>query len=184
MAAAFGYVPFQTLVPVVLLGLVAAVAVATPALLRHDPRAALLRVTRVLLVGALLAILAVTLSGGGGTGVNLIPGAGIRAELDNANRDLGLLNLAGNVLMFVPVGFLIPLATRSGFRRALAACVVISVAVELFQLTLARSFDVDDVFLNAFGGALGAAVAVAGAILWRRARVAAPETLLGEGPQG
>ena len=64
MASAFGYVPFQMLVPVVLLGLVTAVAVATPALLRGDPCSALLRVSRVLLGGALLAILAVTLSGG------------------------------------------------------------------------------------------------------------------------
>ena len=50
--------------------------------------------------------------------------------MNNVNQDLGLLNLVGNVLMFMSVGFLIPLATRSGFRRALAACVAISVAVE------------------------------------------------------
>lgn len=104
--------------------------------------------------------------------------------MNNVNQDLGLLNLVGNVLMFMPVGFLIPLATRSGFRRALAACVAISVAVELLQLTLARSFDVDDVLLNTIGGGLGAAFAVTFVTLWRRARVASPRALFGEGPQG
>lgn len=181
--SALGYVPFQTLVPVGLLGLVAALAAVIPALLRRDPRTALLRVTRVLLGGALLAILAVTLIGGGGTGINLIPGAGIRSELHNVNRGLGLLNLVGNVLMFVPIGFLIPLATRAGFRRALAACVASSVAVELVQLTLARSLDIDDVLLNAVGGALGAALAVAAVTRWG-ARVAPPDALWADRVQG
>jgi glycopeptide antibiotics resistance protein len=120
-------------------------------------------------VGALLAVLAVTtMNGPGGTGVNLMPGSGIRTTLNNVNRDLGLLNLVGNVVMFAPVGFLMPLATRLSLRGVVVVCVSLSVSVELLQLMLGRSLDVDDVLLNTFGGALGAAAGVTVAAWLRR----------------
>jgi glycopeptide antibiotics resistance protein len=97
-----------------------------------------------------------------------MPGSGIRTALTNVNRDLGLLNLVGNVVMFAPVGFLLPLATRMSLRGAVAVCASLSVSVELLQLMLGRSLDVDDVLLNTLGGALGAAAGVAVAAWLRR----------------
>jgi hypothetical protein len=160
--SALRYVPVGALTLAVLLGVLAATVAAVPALRRGEPAVATRSAARVLLVGAVLAVLAVTtMSGADGTGVNLTPGVGIRTALSNVNRDLGLLNLLGNVIMFVPVGFLMLLTTRLGFRGVQGACVALSVAVELLQLWLGRTFDVDDVLLNALGSALGAAAGVA-----------------------
>lgn len=166
----------DTLSLAVLVGLFAAVAATFPALRRRDTAAAMLSASRVLLVGALLAVLAVTtMNGAGGTGVNLTPGSGIRSALSNVNRDLGLLNLVGNVVMFAPVGFLLPLATRLGIRGVVAICASLSVTVELLQLMLGRSLDIDDVLLNTLGGAFGAAVGVTVAA-WLRRRSSHPRS--------
>lgn len=172
LVSAFRYLPIETLVVSVLLGVVVAVVAMVPALRRREPAAAMLRATRVLLAGSVLAILVVTMmSGAGGTGANLMPGAGIRTALNNPNRGLGLLNLLGNVVMFVPVGFLLPLAGRLRFRTAVASCAVLSAMIELVQLLMGRSLDVDDVLLNTLGGAVGAVLGVAvGAGLRRCAR--------------
>ena len=55
-------------------------------------------------------------------------------------------NLLGNVVIFVPVGFFMPMASR--YR--------LSLCVETFQLlTKVGSFDVDDLLLNTIGGLVG-----------------------------
>ncbi|HSE09807.1 MAG TPA: VanZ family protein [Nocardioidaceae bacterium] len=159
---AFRYVPIEVLAVAVLVGLLAAAGAVLPSLRRRETAAAAVIATRVLLVGSVLAVLAVTMmSGAGGTGVNLMPGAGIRSALSNVNRDLGLLNLLGNVVMFAPVGFLASIGTRLRFRGVVGACLVLSAAVEVLQLMLGRSLDVDDVLLNTLGGAAGAALGLA-----------------------
>jgi glycopeptide antibiotics resistance protein len=122
----------------------------------------------VLLVGAVLAALAVTMVGSvGGIGVNLVPGAGIRGELDNVNHGLGMLNVLGNMVMFVPIGFLLPLALFWRWQKSSVSCVALSVVMEVAQLAVGRSADIDDVLLNAVGGALGAALGVCAAPLLR-----------------
>ena len=165
------YIPVELLALTVLLATIAAVAAAVPALLRRDVYGAAITAARVLLGGAVLAVLAVTLVGGaGGTGVNLAPGAGIRAGFDNVNGELGLVNVLGNVAMFVPVGFLVPLATSLRFLGGVAACGILSVAVEVLQLAAGRSLDIDDVLLNTSGGAVGAAVGITLEVLLQRRR--------------
>ncbi len=122
-------------------------------------------------MGAVLAVLAVTLTGGApATGVNLVPGEGIRTALRNANSELGLVNLVGNVVMFVPVGLLLPLATRLRFGGTVAMCAALSVLVECVQLTLGRSLDVDDVLLNTLGGVVGAVLGLGLPRLFRPGR--------------
>ena len=165
---AFRYIPWEPLLLAVVLAAVASVAASLPALQRGDARGAWTAVTRVLLAGAVLAVLVVTLTGGAaGTGVNLVPGEGIRTALRNANSELGLVNLVGNVVMFVPVGLLLPLATRLRFGGTVAACAALSVLVECVQLTLGRSLDVDDVLLNTLGGVVGAVLGL-GVLMLRR----------------
>ena len=66
-------------------------------------------------------------------------------------------NLVGNVLVFVPFGFLMPMASK---ERSLIATVcysfVLSLVVEISQILLkVGSFDVDDLLLNTVGGILG-----------------------------
>lgn len=69
-----------------------------------------------------------------------------------------VINLAGNVVMFVPLGFFVSAVwekCRSFFRTVLCAAGMI-VTVELLQLvTLLGSCDVDDLILNLVGVAVG-----------------------------
>lgn len=159
--SALRYVPIEALTLIVLVGLAAGAVAALPALRRGDNTAAVVTAARVLLGGTVLAVIAVTMSGTGEGGVNLTPGAGIQSALSNANRDLGLLNLLGNVVMFAPVGLLAPVATRLRLGGVVMACLALSVSVETLQLTLGRNFDADDILLNTLGGAAGAATGVA-----------------------
>lgn len=70
-------------------------------------------------------------------------------------------NLAGNVLIFVPAGFFIPVLWKSkkGFLFTVCAAFEISLLMESLQLIFrVGSFDVDDLILNTLGGILGYAL--------------------------
>ena len=66
-------------------------------------------------------------------------------------------NLAGNILIFVPYGFFISVASRErGFFKTLFFSMGLSLCVEIIQLfTRVGSLDVDDILLNTIGGVLG-----------------------------
>ena len=66
-------------------------------------------------------------------------------------------NLFGNILIFVPFGFFIAMASSSRrFFKALFNSLGLSLCVEVLQLvTRVGSFDVDDILLNTIGGVLG-----------------------------
>lgn len=94
--------------------------------------------------------------------VNLVPARTVVGII----RDfpgLVIQQLVGNVVMFAPLGFLLPLLSTRHRRFAMAAAVGLSVSVgiELVQLALLltlssrRSVDVDDVILNVAGACLG-----------------------------
>ena len=66
------------------------------------------------------------------------------------------INLIGNVAVFVPVGFFVPLLWRGGtLRRALLAGACASLLLELTQLPLGRCADVDDLWTNTLGALVG-----------------------------
>lgn len=69
-----------------------------------------------------------------------------------------VVNLAGNVVMFVPLGLLLPAAFQRKprlWKTLLVSGLLIS-AVEMAQLlTLLGSCDVDDLLLNLLGAAIG-----------------------------
>lgn len=89
---------------------------------------------------------------------NFTPFKTIKMYIDYAYKLNSVENLAGNVLVFVPFGFLFPLVAREGekfFVMFLNAFVFI-LGIEVFQLFSAfGAFDVDDIFLNCLGAALG-----------------------------
>jgi glycopeptide antibiotics resistance protein len=70
-----------------------------------------------------------------------------------------LADLFGNVLLFAPLGFLLPLLVPTIRRwwQVLAVGAGISLLVELYQLTwpLVRNASVDDLLMNALGALLG-----------------------------
>jgi hypothetical protein len=161
--SALRYLPIEGLALAALIGLGVAFAVGVPALRRGDLAQAIRSIAVVLLMGAVAAMLVATMSTGSAGGSNWIPGAGIRSAIHNVNRSLGLVNLIGNVAMFMPIGFLLPLASRLRFTPTVAVCALMSALVELQQLTAARSLDVDDVLLNTVGGAVGGLFGIAAA---------------------
>lgn len=69
-----------------------------------------------------------------------------------------VLNLAGNVVAFMPFGFFVPriLSRKVNFFKIFIMSFGFSLGVELIQLvTKLGSFDVDDILLNTIGGVLG-----------------------------
>lgn len=92
-----------------------------------------------------------------GWGVNLEPGFTIRSMLEKGSYGQKLINLAGNLLIFVPLGFFAPLLWRK-LRHWWAApglSMGVSCLIEFLQLFLGRSVDIDDVILNTLGGLAG-----------------------------
>ena len=79
-------------------------------------------------------------------------------------------NLLGNVLIFVPFGFFMPMASKyRSFFSAVFYSFVLSFCVETFQLIAkVGSFDVDDLLLNTIGGAFGYVVFVVCAAIRRK----------------
>lgn len=66
-------------------------------------------------------------------------------------------NLLGNILIFIPFGFLISMSSvRGRFVKAAIVSLGTSFGVEVFQfITRVGSFDIDDLILNTLGGILG-----------------------------
>ena len=69
-----------------------------------------------------------------------------------------LLNIAGNVVGFMPCGFFLPIISRRSkkFYNTFLFSFCLSLCIETTQLVFrVGSFDVDDLFLNTLGGMLG-----------------------------
>ena len=69
-----------------------------------------------------------------------------------------IINLVGNVVMFIPVGYLIPRIWRKQrkFSLFMITCIGLVFLVETMQLfTLLGSFDIDDLILNLLGMTIG-----------------------------
>ena len=66
-------------------------------------------------------------------------------------------NLIGNILVFVPFGFFMPMASRyRSFILTMTYSLGLSILVEAFQfVSRVGSFDVDDIILNTIGGIIG-----------------------------
>ena len=79
----------------------------------------------------------------------------------NYREQLGMFatatNLLGNVLIFLPFGFFMAMASRyRSFLSTLIYSFALSLTIELSQLFMkVGCFDVDDLLLNTIGGILG-----------------------------
>jgi len=68
------------------------------------------------------------------------------------------INILGNILIFIPIGFLVSVLTPNRHKGWLAFLIglAISLTIELIQLSfIIRVFDVDDLILNSSGAWLG-----------------------------
>jgi len=93
----------------------------------------------------------------GAWGVNLVPFRTIRNYLKYSGLWHTLTNILGNVIIFIPIGILLPMIyTR---YRKLSNILKISLAltffIEFIQFFIGRSVDIDDLMLNVVGSVLG-----------------------------
>ena len=96
--------------------------------------------------------------------LNLVPFRTLRLFADlldssvRAYIRMAVINLGGNILMFIPLGLLLPRVFQrcASLPRTLLTTAVIITTVELIQLfTLVGCCDIDDLILNVLGAALG-----------------------------
>lgn len=74
---------------------------------------------------------------------------------------MAVINLGGNIIMFIPLGFLLPMVLPrcSSWTKILLTTAGLIIIIELIQLfTLVGSCDIDDLILNILGSALGFAI--------------------------
>ena len=98
-------------------------------------------------------------------GLNLIPFKTILSEYTGNIPELGeedrltvgILNLFGNICLYLPVGFLLAQAAErcKRFRDVLLFTAALSCVIEILQYFIGRSADIDDVFLQLLGAAIG-----------------------------
>jgi len=100
-------------------------------------------------------------------------------ELNLIPFSAGPIDVVGyllNVVLFVPLGFLLPLLwpKQDRFWKILLAGVAFSLLIELSQLINLRSTDIDDLLLNTLGADIGFALYRAYAAITKRSK--RPET--------
>lgn len=94
-----------------------------------------------------------------GHAINVTPFRTIRGFFRHSSTGNFMVNIVGNVIMFIPWGFSLPLLWKK--RQSLFSAALFSVLLPIFiettQLFIGRSVDVDDLILNFAGGMIGAA---------------------------
>ena len=66
------------------------------------------------------------------------------------------INVIGNLVLFIPFGFFLPLLSNSfSFTRTIFYAFLFSTTIEITQLILPRGSDIDDVWLNCLGAIIG-----------------------------
>ena len=76
-------------------------------------------------------------------------------EVASGSTHALIINFLGNIVMFMPIGFFVPLLWDVSPVRVIIVGFLSSLFIELSQLLLPRSSDVDDLILNTAGVALG-----------------------------
>lgn len=69
---------------------------------------------------------------------------------------LFIKNIIGNILLFLPYGYFASDYLKN--KKAWLSCfltMIVSLTIEMVQLNIGRTFDIDDVILNTVGGLLG-----------------------------
>ena len=83
------------------------------------------------------------------------------ALIDGSNSETAIMNLAGNLLLLLPLGFYLPFFVRKTAEIGVFAVVVaaIIIVVEVAQIvTRTGSLDIDDFILNLSGALAGIAI--------------------------
>lgn len=92
---------------------------------------------------------------------NLVPFRTLSYYIQYINDSFAYTNIFGNIIAFVPLGFLIPITLKKGrtFLKTILICFISIVGIEVFQLiTMLGFFDIDDILLDTLGCFIGRCV--------------------------
>lgn len=81
----------------------------------------------------------------------------IQKSFQSTDLDRFLINIVGNIVMFIPWGFCLPLLWQR-FRSLpvmIVMCLALTLFIECTQLFIDRYVETDDILLNFLGGMLG-----------------------------
>ena len=73
---------------------------------------------------------------------------------NHSNRYL-LINILGNIIMFIPIGLFLPIFFNLSYKKLLLIGICYSLFIEVFQIFLPRVSDIDDIILNNIGVSIG-----------------------------
>jgi len=94
----------------------------------------------------------------GSGGINIIPFHTIKDLLSNHSLGKFIVNNIGNIILFIPFGFLLPIKFKNVNRMAKSVFVgmAFSIVIEIIQLWMPNRWtDIDDVILNTLGTGIG-----------------------------
>lgn len=93
----------------------------------------------------------------GSSSIQLIPFHVIILQFKNAQKNIRpfIFNIVGNIGVFIPIGMIFAYLFDSNFKKTVLHGCAISVFIELVQIPLKRTTDIDDVILNTTGVVAG-----------------------------
>lgn len=89
---------------------------------------------------------------------NLYPFRNSLSYFRNITESYAYINILGNIVPFVPLGFFVPifLKKHKRFLKTMFICILSICGIEIFQLVTALGFlDIDDIILNTIGCLMG-----------------------------
>ncbi|MDG0060834.1 MULTISPECIES: VanZ family protein [Priestia] len=96
--------------------------------------------------------------GEGKGGINLVPFYTMRDLLFHHSFSDFILNNIGNIILFLPFGFFLPMRFKKidNLSKSLLVGMLLSVSIEIAQLFMPNRWtDIDDVLLNTLGTGVG-----------------------------
>lgn len=112
----------------------------------------------------------------GKSDINIIPFYMVYTQISEMNNSqssysLFLLNIIGNIAVFVPIGIFSAYLFKGSISRTIGLGFYISFIIEVGQIPLNRTSDVDDLILNTTGAAFGFAVYKTGNFVKRKLKL-------------
>ena len=110
----------------------------------------------VIMVLAATVVVGVTGTAAADRSLNLVPFR-VFQETWDMPQPKKITQTVANIVMFIPLGFMLPTAFRGMryFWKTALSLTLFSLAIETAQYFTGRSADIDDLMLNASGGILG-----------------------------
>lgn len=93
--------------------------------------------------------------------------------------DKFIKNILGNIMLFIPYGFLASyLLKNRKFSVITILTVIVSLTIEMVQYYIGRVFDIDDIILNLLGGIIGFLIFIAVDAVKNKVKIFKNDTIL------